>query len=94
MPWLSSVAITKSAGVPRTSSYWPVASSCQSTSAMYLKPTSRLLTTCAPNCRPMRVISQVVTSVVMTIGDGGSDPDAGQLAQLEVRQQARRSRCR
>ena len=54
MPWLSSVAITKSSGVPRTSLVWPVASSCQSTSAMYLKPTSRLSTTCAPKCRAMR----------------------------------------
>ena len=33
--------------VPLTSSYLPVDSSCQSTSAIYLKPTNKFSTTCA-----------------------------------------------
>ena len=50
---------------------------------MYLKPTSRLSTTCALKWRAMRVTWPVVTSVLTTIGDGGSRPCCDSLFSLK-----------
>ena len=50
---------------------------------MYLKPTSRSSITWAPKWRAMRVTWPVVTSVLTTIGDGGSRPCCDSLLSLK-----------
>ena len=50
---------------------------------MYLKPTRRSSTTCAPKRRAMRVTSPVVTSVFTTIGEAGIRPCRANCASLK-----------